>query len=69
MTDRDKVLAYELHIEDMLHALQDRLTELEGKDLTEFEQGRYLAFTEIFEIVQTRHQIIWDVLTDEETPG
>ena len=69
MTDKDRILAYELHIEDMLHALQDRLCELEGKDLTEFEQGRYLAFTEMFEIIHTRHQIIMDVLTDEETPG
>ena len=66
MTDREKALAYELHIEDMLHALQDRLNELEGKELTEFEQGRYLAYTEIFEILQTRHQIIMDVLTDTD---
>ena len=66
MTDRDKVLAYELHIEDMLHALQDRLSELEGKELTEFEQGRYLAYTEMFEIIKTRHQIIEDVLTDAD---
>lgn len=69
MTDRDQVLAYELHIEDMLHALQDRLSEFEGKDLTEFEQGRYLTYTEMFETIQTRHQIIMDVLTDEEPPG
>lgn len=66
MTDKDRILAYELHIEDMLHALQDRLCELEGKDLTEFDQGRYLAYTEMFEIIRTRHQIIFDVIDDEK---
>ena len=37
MNDRDKMLYYEVHIEDMLHVLQERM---DGKGLSEFEQGR-----------------------------
>ena len=65
MTDSEKVIHYELHIEDMLHAIQDRLDELRGKDLDDFEQGRQLAFTEMFEIIHTRHQIILELIADE----
>ena len=66
MTDKDKVIEYELQIEDMLHAIRDRLRELKEQwPLNEFEQGRYLAFTEMLEIIQTRHQMIWAVCSDD----
>lgn len=65
MTDRDKIIQYETHIEDMLHAIQDRLDELNGKNLDDFEKGRKLAFTEMFEIINTRHQIILELIADE----
>lgn len=66
MTDKEKVVEYELQIEDMLHAIQERLAELEGKKkLTDFERGRLLAFTEVADIIATRHQMILDVLEDE----
>ena len=45
MTDRDKVLEWEAHIENMLHVLQERLDEFsDGKDLSDFEQEFYLMF-------------------------
>ena len=44
MNDRDKMLYYEVHIEDMLHVLQERMAEFgDGKGLSEFEQGRQMA--------------------------
>lgn len=67
MTDKEKVVEYELQIEDMLHAIQERLDELNGKskDLSEFEQGRQLAFTEMMDIIKTRHEMILEVLSEE----
>lgn len=63
MTDRDKVIEYELQIEDMLKTLTDRLSELnDSEDLDEFDQGRQLAYTEMLDIIQTRHQMILEVL-------
>lgn len=62
ITDSEKIIEYETHIEDMLHAIQDRLDELNGRDLNDFEQGRHLALTEVFEIIHTRHQMILEVI-------
>ena len=65
MDDEEKVNLYELHIEDMLRAIQERLGELEGKNLDAFECGRQLAFTEMLEIIKTRHKIIWDIISED----
>lgn len=66
MNDKDKVVEYELQIEDMLHTLQERLDELNKTDkLNEIEQGRLLAYTEMMDIIKTRHKMILDVLSDE----
>lgn len=66
MSDHDKVVEYELQIEDMLHALQDRLDEFEkNQDMDDFEKGRQLAYTEMMEIIKTRHQMIMEVLSEE----
>ena len=65
MTDRDKVLEYEVHIENMLNVLQERLAEFgDGKGLSDFEQGRHLAYMEMMDIIKTRHQMILDVITE-----
>lgn len=66
MSDKDKVIEYELQIEDMLHALQDRLDELDkAKDLDDFEKGRQLAFTEMMDIIKNRHKMIMDVINED----
>lgn len=62
MNDTEKVAVYETGIEDMLHALQERLDELNDRELDDFEKGRQLAFTEMFEIIKTRHKVILEVL-------
>lgn len=66
MSDKDKVIEYELQIEDMLHTLQARIAELEKeKKLDDFEQGRHLAYTEMMEIIQSRHKMIMEVLSED----
>ena len=64
MTDKEKVIEYELQIEDMLHVLQERLDEF-GHDLDDFARGRKLAYIEMMDIIKTRHQMIIDVLSEE----
>jgi hypothetical protein len=60
----EKVVEYELQIEDMFHALQERMDEFNGKKLDDFEQGRKLAYTEMMEIIKTRHKMILDVISE-----
>jgi hypothetical protein len=63
MTDKEKVVQYETQIEDMVNVLRQRLSEF-ADDLDEFEQGRKLAYTEMLEIIATRHKMIMDVIED-----
>jgi hypothetical protein len=65
MSDKEKVIEYELQIEDMLHTILQRLTELEGQKRNEFEDGRYLAYTEMMDIIKNRHKMIMDVISEE----
>ena len=65
--DSEKAVTYELHIEDMLHALKERLAELNASmELDEFQQGRQLAYMEMLDIIKTRHQMIWEMFEDDE---
>jgi hypothetical protein len=64
MSDKDKVVEYELQIEDMLHAIQERISELDGEKLDEFQEGRLLAYTEIMDIIKTRHKMIHKVIEE-----
>ena len=67
MDDREKVIEYEVHIENMLHVLQERLAEFgDGKGLSEFEQGRHLAYWEMMDIIKTRHSMILELIADED---
>lgn len=66
MSDKEKVIEYELQIEDLLRTIQERLEEFgDGKDLSEFEQGRQMAYVEMVDIIKTRHKMIMDVLSEE----
>lgn len=48
MDDYQKVVAYEMHIEDLLKAVTERLNELSEQDqLDDFQKGRQLAFWEV----------------------
>ena len=65
MSDKEKVIEYELQIEDMLHTIQKRMSELESQERNDFEDGRYLAYTEMMDIIKTRHKMIMDVISEE----
>lgn len=66
----DRIAVYEANIEDMLRVIKDRLDELNAtQPLDTFEQGRQLAYTEMWEIIQTRHQIIMEVLSEDGGDG
>lgn len=48
MNDKEKVIAYEMHIEDMLNVLIERIAEFRGaNELEPFQQGRQLAYIEM----------------------
>lgn len=68
MNDKEKVIAYEMHIEDMLNVLIERLAEFQGaNELEPFQQGRHLAYIEMIDIIKTRHGLILELLeTDED---
>lgn len=67
MNDNEKVVAYEMHIEDMLNVLVERLAEFEGKnEFDPFQQGRQLAYIEMMDIIRTRHSLILELLEDSE---
>ena len=67
MNDNEKVVAYEMHIEDMLNILIERLAEFEGaNELDPFQHGRQLAYIEMMDIVKTRHRLVLELLEDSE---
>ena len=67
MNAQEKVVTYEMHIEDILNVLIERLTEFEAMDeLEPFQQGRQLAYIEMMDIIRTRHGLILELLEDSE---
>lgn len=65
--DESDVGVYETFIRDMLQVFLSRYKELEdAKDLSDFDKGRQLAYSEILDIIRTRKDIIADVLSEEE---
>ena len=63
MTNIEKITEYEIHIEDMIKTIQARLNEFNEPDsLSEFEQGRKMAYLEIMDIIKTRHEMILNVI-------
>lgn len=64
MNDAGKLAAYEFYIEDMLRMFQSNFDELEakGKNLSEFEKGRWMAYWEILETIRLRKDLISEML-------
>ncbi len=64
--DDNKIVVYETFIKDMLNAFDERYNELCGKkELSEFEQGRKLAYWEILEIIKVRKDMIAEILSED----
>ena len=65
MDDYQKVVAYEVHIEDLLKAIAERLAELSKQtQLDDFQKGRQLAFWEVMEMIKTRHSMILELIEE-----
>lgn len=63
MNSQEKVIAYETHIEDLLHAILERKAELDNAEmLDDFQQGRQLAYEEVIDMINTRHAMILELL-------
>ena len=67
MNAEGKINTYEVYIEDMLRVFQERFNELDAnyKNLSEYEQGRWMAYYEILDIIRTRKDLIAEMLADQ----
>ncbi len=63
MDSEQKVVQYQMQIEDFMNSINQRLSEFEG-ELDEFQQGRQLAYTEVMEMISTRYKMIQDIVND-----
>lgn len=66
MNTDEKITTYEVFIEDMLHVFQDRFDELNKNygNLSEYENGRWMSYWEILDIIRTRKDMISDILSE-----
>ena len=64
--DNQKIATYEVFIQDMLNVFKERYTELsQNKKLSEFQEGRKLAYWEILDIIKTRKDLISEMLEED----
>lgn len=64
--DNQKIATYEVFIQDMLNVFKERYTELsQNKKLSEFQEGRKLAYWEILDIIKTRKNLISEMLEED----
>jgi len=65
VSDREKVIEYELQIEDLLNSIKARISEFDsGETLDEFEDGRKFAYCEIMDMIENRYQMIHEVIEE-----
>ena len=61
--EENKIAVWETQIIDMLQVLQQRYDEI-NPSAFEFESGRHEAYQEMLEIIKTRYEMIYEVLSD-----
>lgn len=68
MSDREKVALYETFLIDLFQVFSERHSELqkEQNELSEFDQGKYLAYKEFLDAMTTRNEMIAEILSEEE---
>lgn len=66
MTDSEKIAVYETAIYNIMEMLISERDELQAKfdadGLSDFESGRYLAYKEMIDTIETNHSYIMDVI-------
>lgn len=69
MNDHEKLAVYETFLIDLFQVFSQRYSELEqnqGK-LSEYDQGKYLAYAEMLDAMKTRNELIAEIISDEES--
>lgn len=62
----DRIAVYETFIRDMLNVFSERYDEVHKQEnKSEFEQGREQAYWEVLDIINTRKEMISEILTEE----
>lgn len=62
----ESIAVYETFIRDMLNVFSERYDELHKQDgKSEFEQGREQAYWEVLDIINTRKEMISEILSEE----
>lgn len=62
----DRIAVYETFIRDMLNVFSERYDEVHKQDSKrEFDQGREAAYWEVLDIINTRKEMISDILTED----
>lgn len=68
MSDREKLAVYETFLIDLFQTFSERYEELQEKQngLSEFDQGKYLAYEEFLDAMTTRNEMISEIISDEK---
>ena len=66
MSDREKVALYETFLIDLFFSERHSELQKEQNELSEFDQGKYLAYEEFLDAMTTRNEMIAEILSDEE---
>lgn len=62
----DHIAVYETFIRDMLNAFSERYEEIRKQgSKSEFDQGREQAYWEVLDIVNTRKEMISEILSED----
>lgn len=64
MTDAEKVQFYEMQISSILQTVQSEYNSFEGKNLSEFEQGRKFAYFEVVDTIKNQYGILLEMLNE-----
>lgn len=69
MDDYEKLAVYETFLIDLFQVFSQRYSELEQNQnkLSEYDQGKYLAYAEILDAMKTRNELIAEIISDEES--
>lgn len=68
MSDCEKAAVYETFLIDLFQVFSERYGTLQKAqaELSEFDQGKYLAYEEFLDAMTTRNEMIAEILSEEE---
>ena len=68
MSDCEKAAVYETFLIDLFQVFSERYGTLQKAqaELSEFDQGKYLAYEEFLDAMMTRNEMIAEIQSEEE---